>query len=41
MISNMKRYANRLTVFIAQRDFDIHLAPFHIPAKDPHFAFFI
>ena len=41
MLSNMERYADGLAVFIAQCNFDIHLAAFHILAKNPHLPLFV
>lgn len=34
MLSNMKRYADSLTILVSQCDLNVHFAPFNILAKN-------
>ena len=41
MLGDMKRNADSLAMLVTQRNLDIHFAPFHVLAKDPHFALLV
>ena len=41
MLSNMKRYTDSLAILVPQCNLDVHFAPFHILAENPHLALLV